>query len=135
MFPPWRICLNLCFLRPTRVHNQNGKSIGLAVSAQLTAESPYTLQGRPFSPKLPIVMGDLDPTNYDSLGYSEISIQYNTNTNKNLYSAKFVDKTRQTACISIQPFSHRRSQSVAIIHYGCPFPKKFPLPMGNLNPI
>jgi len=24
----WRILLNLCFLRPTRVHNQNGQSIG-----------------------------------------------------------------------------------------------------------
>jgi len=26
----WRIRLNLCFLRPTRVHNPNGKSIGSA---------------------------------------------------------------------------------------------------------
>jgi len=31
--------LNLCVLRPTRVHNPNGKSIGSAVFAQLTAES------------------------------------------------------------------------------------------------
>jgi len=29
----WRIRLNLCFLRPTRLHNPDGKSIGLAVSA------------------------------------------------------------------------------------------------------
>jgi len=37
--------LNLCFLSPTRVHKPNGTSIGSAVSAQLTAESPlYTLQ-------------------------------------------------------------------------------------------
>jgi len=37
----WWIRLNLCFLRPIRVHNPNGNSIGSAVSAQLTAESPY----------------------------------------------------------------------------------------------
>ena len=30
-------------LRPTRVHNPNGKLIGSAVFAQLTAESPHTL--------------------------------------------------------------------------------------------
>jgi len=33
----------------TRVHNPKGKSIGSAISAQLTAESPYTLQNCPFS--------------------------------------------------------------------------------------
>ena len=44
--------LNLCFLRPTRVHNPNGKSIGSAVSTQLTAESPYTLQWATLSPKI-----------------------------------------------------------------------------------
>jgi len=48
----WRIRLNLCFLQPTPLHNQNGKSIGLAVSAQLTAESPYTLQWATISPKI-----------------------------------------------------------------------------------
>jgi len=36
----WRIRLNLCILRPTRVDNANGKSIGSAVFAHLTAESP-----------------------------------------------------------------------------------------------
>jgi len=34
-----RIQLNLCFLRPTRVHNPKGESIGSAVFAQLTAVS------------------------------------------------------------------------------------------------
>jgi len=36
----WQIRLNchLCFLRPTRVHNPNGKSISLAIFAQLMAE-------------------------------------------------------------------------------------------------
>jgi len=55
-----RIRLNFCFLQPTRVHNPNGKSIGSAVFAQLTAESPYILQWVPLSPKLPLPMGDLD---------------------------------------------------------------------------
>ena len=48
----WRIQLNPCFLRPTRVHNSNGKSIGLVVSAQLTAKSPYILQLATLSPKI-----------------------------------------------------------------------------------
>jgi len=34
----WRIRLNLCFLRPTRVHNPNSKSICPAIFAQLMAE-------------------------------------------------------------------------------------------------
>ena len=34
---------NTCFLGPVLVHMLNGISIGSAVSAQLTAESPYTL--------------------------------------------------------------------------------------------
>ena len=54
--PTWRIRSNLCMHyrhlantievvlpQPTRVHNSNGKLIGSAVFAQLTAESPYTL--------------------------------------------------------------------------------------------
>jgi len=40
----WRIWLNLCILRPTRVHNRNARSIGSAVFARMTAECPYTLQ-------------------------------------------------------------------------------------------
>ena len=35
-----------------RVHNANGKSIGSAISAQLTAESPYTLQWTTLYPKI-----------------------------------------------------------------------------------
>jgi len=36
--------IKLCFCRLTEVHNPNNNSIGLAVSAQRTAESSYTLQ-------------------------------------------------------------------------------------------
>jgi len=38
--------------------NPNDKSIGSAVFAQLTAESP---NGRPFSPKLPLRFGGFGP--------------------------------------------------------------------------
>jgi len=34
----WRTRLNLCFLRPTRVHNPNGKLISSAIFVQLTAK-------------------------------------------------------------------------------------------------
>ena len=45
---------NTCFLGPTPVQIQNGCSIGSAVFAQLTVESPYTLQmGSHFSPHCP----------------------------------------------------------------------------------
>jgi len=47
----WWIRLNLCFHRPTRVNNPNGKSIGSTVSVQLTAENPYTLQWATLSPQ------------------------------------------------------------------------------------
>jgi len=40
----WLIRLNLCILRPTRVHNPNGISIGSAVFVLLAPECPYTLQ-------------------------------------------------------------------------------------------
>jgi len=61
----WRIRLNLCFLRHThpspQFHNPNGKSIGSAVLAKLTAESPYTYNGLVFPPKLPLPMGISGP--------------------------------------------------------------------------
>jgi len=68
--------LNSCFLRPTGVHHPNGKSIGSAISAQLTAESPYTLQWATFFPKLPFPWEDLDlHRTRDSLGPSELTTQ------------------------------------------------------------
>ena len=48
----WRIRLNSRFLRLTRDHNPNGKSIGSIVAAQRTAESPYTLQWATLSPQI-----------------------------------------------------------------------------------
>ena len=40
--------INLRFLGPSRVHNANGKSIGSAIFAQITAEYRYIYNGRPF---------------------------------------------------------------------------------------
>jgi len=54
----WRMRLNLCFLRLTRVHNPKGVSIGSAVFTQITAECPDTLQwDAPFPSKLLLLMG------------------------------------------------------------------------------
>jgi len=56
----WRHLANtteLVLLRPTQVHNLNSKSIGSAISVQLTAENPYTLQWATLPPKLPLIMG------------------------------------------------------------------------------
>jgi len=53
---------NTCFLGPSGVHNPNGISIGSAVFAQLSAQSPYTLEWAALFPlKIAPRMGDLDP--------------------------------------------------------------------------
>jgi len=44
----WWIRLNLCFLRPTRVHSPNGKSIGWVIFVQLTAERRRVSSGMSF---------------------------------------------------------------------------------------
>ena len=83
MYPPWgligatwRIRLNLCIPQPTRVHNRNGKWIGSAVFAQLTAGA-YTLQWFPcFPSKLPLPMLASGPRG--SLGPPESGTQMAT---------------------------------------------------------
>jgi len=56
----WRIRLNLCFIRPTRVPKPNGKSIGSAISAQLTAECRRECLGMSFSLIImPLCMRDM----------------------------------------------------------------------------
>jgi len=68
--------LNLCFFRPTRVHNPNAKSIGSVVSPELTAESLYILQLATLSTKLPLLMRGSGPhVIHDSLGQSETTIK------------------------------------------------------------
>jgi len=107
----WRIRLNFCILRPTRVHNRNGKWIGLAVFAQLTTESAYTLQWAPYPPELPIPMGIwTSHVTRDAFGPCE--------------------PTTQTAPRSVQPSFHRWPRSVSIVYNGLRVPpSKLPLPM------
>jgi len=79
MWADWRHLANtieLVFSLTHRVHSPYGKSIDSAVSAQLTTESPYTLQWSTLSPKLPLLMGDLKShLIYDSLGEFEPTVQ------------------------------------------------------------
>ena len=57
----WRIRLNLCFLRPSRVHNPNRKSIGSAIFAQLTAECRRACPGIAFPPTIAHSHGESGP--------------------------------------------------------------------------
>ena len=67
----------------------NDISFALAVSAQLTAESPYTLEWAPLSPKIAHSRGGLEPyLTHGSFGPPESSTQM--------------------ACRSIQPFCRTR---------------------------
>jgi len=67
MCPPehWRHLVNAIELvLPSAhrlVHNPNGKSIGSAVFAPLTAEKTYTSQWAPLSPNIAPSHVDLDP--------------------------------------------------------------------------
>ena len=113
----WRIRLNSCFLRFTRVHNTNGKSIGAVVSAQLTAEIPILYTGRPFPSKLPLIMrGIWTHQIHNSLGQSEPKIQ--------------------TESWPVQLFSFRWPPSVPIFYNGRPFHLKIncPFPRENMDP-
>jgi len=108
--------MNLCFLQLNGVHNPNGKSIGLAVFAQLTAESPYTLQWASLSPKLPLSIGDLDP-----------HLLYD-------FSGQFEPVT-QTVSPSVQPFLYTNDRRVSLYFtMGYPPPSKLPLPVGDVDP-
>ena len=46
----WRIRLNLCFLRPTRVHNPNGKLIGSAIFVTANGIVSSGMPGHVLSP-------------------------------------------------------------------------------------
>jgi len=71
----WRIWLNLCFIRPTRIYNPNGISIVSAVFAQMTAECPYSLQcDAPFPLKIASSHVGSGPSS-GSLGPPESSTQ------------------------------------------------------------
>jgi len=106
--PPGECKWTCASLGLPRVHNPNGKSIGSAVSAQLTAESHNTSQWVTFP------MGDLDPhLIHDSFGQFEPTIQ--------------------TASRSVQLFLHRWLQRVAIFYNWHPFPQNCPFPWEDLD--
>ena len=110
----WRIRSNMCFLRPNWVHNPNGKSIGSAISAQLTAESPYTLQWAPLSLKIAHSLGgSWSPSNSRFLPRVWVH-----NPNGIMISSAI---------------SHRWLQTVPILYYGLPLSPKFPLFVGDLE--
>jgi len=113
----WQIRLNLCFLQHTGLHSPKSKSIGSAVSAQLTAVSAHTLQWGPFLPKLRLLVGGMGlHLFHDSLRQTEL--------------------TSQTALWSVQLFSHRWPQSVPIVYNGHPFPpQNCPFTWGIWTPI
>ena len=60
----WRIRLNLCFRGPTQFHSPNGKLIGSAVFAQITAECPYILQWILFPRKIAPSHGGSGPPSW-----------------------------------------------------------------------
>jgi len=51
----------MCFIQPTQVYMPNSKSILSAIFAQITAESPHTLNRRLNLSKLPFPMGESGP--------------------------------------------------------------------------
>ena len=97
---------NTCFLGPIRVLDPNSISIGSAVSAQLTAESPYTLQRATLSPKIASSrrVGSGPHPIHDSLSQTEL--------------------TNQTAFLSVQLFF---SQVTAECPYTLQWDTTFPL--------
>jgi len=80
------------FLGSTRRSTPNDILVGSAIFAQLTADSPYTLQWAPYFSKLPIPVGDMEPhLVHEYLGPCK--------------------PTTQTASSSVQSFSHSSPQS------------------------
>jgi len=59
--PPVRIWLNLCFLRPTRVHNQMANRSIQPLLHSSSHKVPILYNGQPFPPKLSLLMGRSGP--------------------------------------------------------------------------
>ena len=97
---PCRTCTpsNTWFLGSTRLSIPNGISLGSAVFAQLTAESPYTMQWATLSPKLPLPTGRSGPHLDSYLIHGSLGPP---------------ESIMQTASRSVQPFcrAHDRDKS------------------------
>jgi len=85
--------VNLCFLRPSRFHNPNGKSIGSALSAQLMAESLYSLQWTTLSPKISPSHGGSGPHLID-----DSSVRAHNPNGITIGSAVFTHVTAECPC-------------------------------------
>jgi len=109
----WRMRLSSCFLRPTRVHNPNPS----AISAQLMAESLYTLQWAvPFPKNCPFPWGSGTPSNTWFVG----PIRANNPKGISIVSAVFVQMTAECPCT---------------LQCDAPSPQNCPFPLGDLDPI
>jgi len=112
-----RIRLNSCFLLPTQVHNLNGRLIGSADSAQLTAEYPCTLQWTTLSPKIAPSHGGSGPP---------------SNT---LFLEPIQAHNPNGISISSSVFAQMTADSPYTSQWNAPFSaQNFPFPWGDLNP-
>ena len=111
-----RIRLNLCFLRPTRDHNPNGKSIGSAVFAQLTAECSR------------VHWCHLANT----IEVMHIGVTWRIRLN--LRFLRLI-RLRNSNGITIGSavFAQVTPDCSYTLQWGAPFPSKLPLPMGDLD--
>jgi len=156
----WRHLANtikLCFLRATKVHHRNGKSIGLAIFAQLMAVSSGTLAPPGeydwtyafFGPPKSITqMAIRSVQPFFHSARQNVPILYNGrpfpkncpvpmgDLGPHLMHGSFGQSkpTTQTASRSVQLFLHWWLQSVPILYNGLPLSpsSKLLLPMGDL---
>jgi len=112
----------LCFLRPTQIHNQYGKSTGSDVSAQHSSRQkvPILYNGRSFPPKLPLIMGDLHPIKFMILGPMRAH-----SPNSKWYHDRF-------SCFRTS--DHRVSYGLQWAIMGRSFLPHCPFPWGDLDP-
>ena len=154
----WRIRLNLCFLRPTRIHNQNSKSVGSAISAQLTAECRqihWCHLGNLNELVLPSARPSPHPKRQivwfshlcTAQGRKSLCFRMGGSFPQNCtFSWGDLDPhlnhdslgqskpTIQTASRSVQPFLHRWLQSVPIVYNGSPIPPPLKIAHSHLDP-
>jgi len=117
--PPGEYDWTCAYFGPPRVHNPNGKSIASAVFAELTAESLYTLQWAPVSPKIAPSHGGICRSGplSNTLFLGPI-LAHNTN-GISIDSAVFAQMT------AMCPYT---------LQWDAPFPSKLPFPTGDLDP-
>jgi len=101
-------------LRPTWVHNWNGKAIGSAVFAQMTAECPYTLQWATPSPQnCPFPWGSGPHVIHGSFGPPESSTKWHLDWLSHFAGLPSVtDLQTNSLTLSLTVLDHRRETVV-----------------------